>query len=63
MSVAISNDMKFIVSGSYDKTIRVWETSSLKEIQKIQHENVVSSVAINSQQMIASAAGSQVHIY
>ncbi len=27
-SVAISTDNKFIVSGSFDKTIRVWERES-----------------------------------
>jgi WD40 repeat protein len=27
-SVAISSDNKFIVSGSFDKTIRVWEIES-----------------------------------
>ena len=62
-SVAISNDTKFIVSGSNDCTIRVWETESSKEVQKIQQENAVSSVAISSQQMIASAVGSQVRIF
>jgi WD40 repeat protein len=55
-SVAISVDNKFIVSGSQDKTIRVWDIESIEkgsiercfELLKIEgHKDEVYSVAIS----------------
>ncbi len=48
-SVAISSDNKFIVSGSSDKTIRIWERESGTQIQELKaHDNTVNSVSISS---------------
>ncbi len=51
-SVAISSDNKFIVSGSEDNTIRVWERESGTQLQEIKgHNSFVNSVAISSDNM------------
>ncbi len=48
-SVAITLDNKFIVSGSNDDTIRVWERESGKQVQELKgHYGSVNSVAISS---------------
>ena len=49
ISVAISFDNKFIVSGSGDKTIRVWEREIGAQLQELKgHNDLVRSVAISS---------------
>ncbi len=48
-SITISSDNKFIVSGSEDKTIRVWDRESGTQIQELKGHNFsVNSVAISS---------------
>jgi WD40 repeat protein len=48
-SVIISSDNKFIVSGSIDKTIRVWDRESGTQLKKLKgHNGWVNSVAISS---------------
>ncbi len=47
-SVAISLDNKIIVSGSYDKTIRVWEKESGAQIKELKdHNEIICSVFIS----------------
>ncbi|MCX6065371.1 MAG: hypothetical protein NT121_06410, partial [Chloroflexi bacterium] len=46
-SVAFSPDGKYVVSGSWDKTARVWETGTGKEIARITLDGGVSSVAFS----------------
>jgi WD40 repeat protein len=47
-SVAISQDNKFIVSGSEDKTIRIWDRESGLQLQVLKgHIKKVSGVAIS----------------
>ncbi len=46
--VVISADNKYIVSGSYDKTVRVWKRESGLVMQELNgHTAEVSSVAIS----------------
>jgi WD40 repeat protein len=46
--VVISSDNKFIVSGSGDKTIRVWERESGTQLKELKgHNDAVESVAIS----------------
>jgi WD40 repeat protein len=48
-SVAFSPDGKIVVSGSADKTIRLWDTATGKERQKLEgHDDFVSAVAFSS---------------
>ena len=47
-SVAVSSDGQTLVSGSWDKTIKVWELSTGKLVRTLTgHENPVDSVAIS----------------
>lgn len=47
MSISISNDNKYIASGSDDKTIRIWNMLDYKQLKiLIGHESSVESIAI-----------------
>jgi WD40 repeat protein len=46
-AVAFSSDSKYIVSGSYDSTARVWEAASGKEVARMTHDDAVFSVAFS----------------
>ena len=47
LSVAVTPDGRYIVSGSQDKTVRVWERDTGKEVQKLTgHHDWVTSVAV-----------------
>ena len=58
-SVAISSDNKLIISGSEDKSIKIWDIESGKEIKKLNgHSECVYSVAISSDnKYIVSGSG------
>lgn len=48
LSIAISQDSKFIVIGSYDGTVRVWDAESGTCLQTLGgHTNTIDKVAIN----------------
>jgi len=52
-------DGKSVVSGSGDKTVRVWDAATGKEVQKLEgHSARVSSVAFSPVGGVARAAGS-----
>ncbi|MCI0553114.1 MAG: WD40 repeat domain-containing protein [Anaerolineae bacterium] len=46
-SVAFSPDGKFVVSGSWDGTARVWEAATGKEISRMTHDDRVNLVAFS----------------
>ena len=47
-SVAFSHDGKQVVSGSWDKTLRIWDAVTGKEVQKLEgHSHWVNSVAFS----------------
>src|SRR5262249_26957359 len=46
-SVAFSPDSKYVVSGSEDNTVRVWETATGKEVARMTHNDIVLSVAFS----------------
>jgi len=47
LSVTFSLDGKYVVSGSWDGTARVWEVSTGKEIARMTHDESVFSVAFS----------------
>ena len=47
MSVSFSKDGRFIISGSDDYTLRIWDINSLKEILLFRHEGWVNSVGFS----------------
>ena len=57
-SVAFSPDGTRIVSGSYDNTVRIWDTSTGEQLVVLQgHEDAVSSVAFSADgERVASAS-------
>jgi len=46
-AVAFSPDGKFVVSGSYDNTARVWDVATGKEVSRMTHKYVVNTVAFS----------------
>ncbi len=58
-SVAISADGKYIVSGSWDNTVRLWDLATGKEIRRFEgHTSIVNSVAISADgKYIVSGSG------
>jgi WD40 repeat protein len=48
MSVAFSPDGKQVVSGSYDRTVRLWDPATGAALQTLKgHTNAVNSVAFS----------------
>ena len=47
MSVAFSPDGKYVVSGSWDDTARVWEAATGEEVARMTHDDAVYSVAFS----------------
>jgi WD40 repeat protein len=47
LSVAVTPDGQYVVSGSWDKTVRLWELATGKEVRRFTgHEGSVTSVAV-----------------
>jgi WD40 repeat protein/serine/threonine protein kinase len=45
-SVAVTPDGKYVVSGSWDGTVRVWDLAAAQEVRRFGHWGVVWSVAV-----------------
>ncbi|KAI1390053.1 uncharacterized protein F4822DRAFT_428400 [Hypoxylon trugodes] len=62
-AVAISPDSKTIVSGSYDKTTRLWEAATGVEIAKISSSSAAHAVAFSPDGQTIAIGSSIVQIY
>ena len=65
-SVVISPDGKTIVSGSDDKTVRLWDIETGKEIRRLQgHTDDVNSVAISAdgQTIVSGSSDGEIKIW
>ena len=48
-SVAFDSSGKYLASGSYDDTVRVWDVSSMQQVAELKgHTDTVTSVAFDS---------------
>ncbi len=54
-AVAFSSDGRLVLTGSKDKTMKLWDVATGKEIRSFAHENGVSSVAFSSDGKMAVA--------
>lgn len=45
-SLAITSDNKFIISGSADCTVRIWDLAKKRQVGELRHKDIVSSVVI-----------------
>src|SRR5713101_2055117 len=62
--VSFSKDGKFIVSGSEDRTLRLWEVATGKENRRLEHRNKVEAgVFLSEDQGLASADGQVIHLW
>jgi WD40 repeat protein len=46
-TVAFSPNGKYVVSGSYDKTVRVWDVATGNEVTRMTHDGPVGSAAFS----------------
>lgn len=56
-SVAFSSDGKYVLSGSWDTTARVWDIATRKEVARMTHDARVRTVAFSPVADVAASAG------
>lgn len=60
MSIAFSSDGKYLISGSLDNTVRIWEINTGNCLYTFSHEAMVNAVAINpANDLLAVALSNQ----
>ena len=47
-SIAISSNNKYIITGSYDKTAKIWDLKTGRLLYTLDHTGVVTEVAISN---------------
>lgn len=62
LAVAISDDGKLAVSGSYDDTARVWDVETGECIKVYRHAGKVTSLDINDE-VVVTASGNKVNVW
>ena len=61
-SIAISTDGMILASGSHDFKVKLWEVSTGKQLQTLEHEKPIYAVAF-SPELILASGDSQNHIH
>jgi WD40 repeat protein len=63
-SVAFNPKGRFLASGSWDKTVRIWEVSTQQQVAELSHTGSVTSVAYDpSGKYLASGSGNEIVIW
>jgi WD40 repeat protein len=66
VSVAVTPDGQYVVSGSRDKTVRLWELATGKEVRRFTgHEDAVLSVAVtpDGQYVVSGSSDKTVRLW
>lgn len=57
VSIAISNDNQFLVTGSFDETVKVWDIKSGKCVSTFKSDGTTAKVAISDDNTLVAASG------
>ncbi len=64
-SIALSPNDLFLVSGSQDKKLKLWNLKEKRCIASVEHQNTVSSVAVspNNKTVVAGCGDGEICLY
>ena len=64
-SIALTSDNLFLVSGSKDKTLKLWDLKGKRCLASISHQNKVYAVAISpdNKTIVAGCSGGEICLY
>jgi RNA polymerase sigma factor (sigma-70 family) len=63
MSVAFAPDGKMLATGSWDRTVRLWEAATGRELHRLEHPRAVIAVAFSPRGRLLASAGDDRRVY
>ncbi len=64
LALILSNDEKYIVTGSSDKTVKIWDFNNIKQIKSFKNaKSAIRSVAISNDNKYVAAGDTKGYIY